>query len=253
MNVSNSQAFSLARYTAHACAELWFVSFLFAFSVRREKATRTIWEFNIAQEQAFGRARCARSRWSLEREAILCGLPRFAVWHKKVHAPVSCHSWCSRERVARLEQAIAAIGNFQGPDVGHFIEESTEGCSGDAVGSTDPSSSSFHRTVQEEDRTIRRRACSRSPEVGGESERLEELRAVVLVQPSRTTAFRCQCRSDNDNCRAQLHHWSSLHFEVGRGGLRSRHGGGGLGVVGRQEDMNTAVMDGNLVEAAAMD
>ncbi len=72
------------------------------------------------------------------------------------------------ERVARLlEQAIAAMGNCGHVD--HFIEEGSEGCSGDAFGSTDQRS--FHRTFQEKDRTIRRRTCSRSPEAGGESEK----------------------------------------------------------------------------------
>ena len=44
------------------------------------------------------------------------------------------------------KQAIAAVGNCQGPELGGcLIEKSTERCSGDAIGSTDPSPRSFCR------------------------------------------------------------------------------------------------------------
>ena len=81
------------------------------------------------------------------------------------HRP-GCQSWCGPRESGEVRTGHCSNGELPGGGVGHvdhFIEESTEGCSGD----TDQSSRSFHRTFQEEDRTIRRRACSRSPEAGG--------------------------------------------------------------------------------------
>ena len=142
----------------------------------------------------------------------------------------------ARDRVARLEQAICDGEFSEARDgcVGCFFEESTETCSGDASGSIDQSPRSFHRTGQEEDRTNRLRPRSRSSEIGGESE---------TFGASCTTACRCQCRgeptpADGVGFATTV---AGSSGTVGRlsipklkeGGLRSRHGAGGLGVVGR--------------------
>ena len=82
----------------------------------------------------------------------------------------------------------------------------------------------------------RRRACNRSPEIGGESETTGGIpgHGPVAPQPVDASAEVSDssrwCWICNGNCRAQLHHWSSLHVEAAP---RSRHGGGGLGVACR--------------------
>ena len=140
----------------------------------------------------------------------------------------------ARDRVARLEQAISAMGNSQGPKMD---------VSGDASGSTDQSPRSFHRTGQEEDRTNRPRARSRSSEIGGESETLRGIPGHGSCPASCTTAGRCQCRGEPTpadgvgfattvaGASGTLGRLSIPKLK--KRGLRSRHRAGGLGVVGR--------------------
>ena len=124
--------------------------------------------------------------------------------------------------VARLEQAIAGNEELPGAGVGH-VGHSLKKAQKDAQEMPLEAQIRVREAFieRDEDQTIRRRACSRSPEEGGESETIGG-----APGPNRW------CWICNDNCRAQLHHWSSLHLKVGRG-LRSRHGGGGLRVFGR--------------------
>ena len=78
----------------------------------------------------------------------------------------------ARDIVARLEQAIAAMGDFKGPEMDTRLsaETSAERCTGAASGRADPSEGSIHRKGPEENRSLRRGACSRSFKIRGERE-----------------------------------------------------------------------------------
>ena len=78
------------------------------------------------------------------------------------------------------------------------------------------------------DRTIRRRACSRSQRLEESQKRLEELRAMALVQPVAPQPVDASAEVSRPNCTTGRLSISKSE----EGGLRSRHGGG-LGVAGR--------------------
>ena len=246
----------------------------------REKATRTIWEFNIAQEQA-SQGQVRAFQVVVGTEAIPSGLPRFTVWpellqrwaprilqrrrsskvqrsgprHRKVHPPAS--TWMPelvrpRERVARLEQGHCSNGELPGAGVDMLVT-SLKKAQKDAqempLEAQNQSSRSFHRTLHEEDRTIRRRACRRSPEVGGESEKTGGAPGHGSCSANCTTACRCQCRSEPTPANGV----GSATTIAGPSCTTGRPSATEEEVLewlaDRQEDMNTALMAGNPVEA----
>ena len=103
------------------------------------------------------------------------------------------------DRVARLEQAIATMGNFFGPemDVVASLTKAQKEVPR-VAGCPDPSERRFHRKGKEKNRSHRLGARSRSSEDGGEPEEIRgtpcSARCPVVSDP---THNRCQRRSES--------------------------------------------------------
>ena len=86
-------------------------------------------------------------------------------------------------------QVPAVGGAHSNPTNVHIMfpqQTCAEKCTRAAFGRTDPSEGSIHRTVPEAHRPLRRGACSRNVEIGGER-KAEELRAMQRAQPIPST------------------------------------------------------------------
>ena len=221
-------------------------------------------------------------------EAIPSGLPRFEVGRCSVgprgffsqdgvrrcieagqgtgrcthpHRP-GCQSWCGPRESGEVGTGHCTNGKLPGAGVGHvdhFFEEGTEGCSGDAFGSTDQSSRSFHRTFQE---GIEQFDVERAAEVQRLEEsqkRLEELRAMVLVQPVAPQPVDASAEVSLQQMVLDLQRQLQgpvAPLVVSPFRIRKREDYVPATeeevlewLADRQEDMNTALMAGNPVEA----